>query len=81
MANLNAALSQLREQKKRTQGEIDRLDQAIRVLESLGKGNGRSGMGLMRARPRISAAGRRRIALAQKARWAKVRALREKKAA
>jgi hypothetical protein len=81
MANLNAALSQLREQKKRTQGEVDRLDQAIRVLESLGKGMGRSGMSLMRARPRISAAGRRRIALAQKARWAKVRALREKKAA
>jgi hypothetical protein len=57
--------------------EIKKMEQAITVLESVG-GSSRSprtksGSARTAARGKISAAGRRRIALAQKARWAKVR--------
>jgi hypothetical protein len=69
MGNLNNALQQLREERKQSQLHVERLDQAISVIESL---NG-SGTSRKANQPRrtLSASARRRISLAQKARWAK----------
>ena len=57
----------LKRQRKEAQATVSRLAQAIRVLEKLGS---------RRAGPRkrtISAASRRRMAAAQRKRWAKLR--------
>jgi hypothetical protein len=78
MANLTGALSQLREQRRTAQRQVDKLDEAIAAIEGLVGKSGASG-----ASPRkriLSAAGRRRIALAQKARWAKFKAQQRKAA-
>lgn len=87
MANFRAVLAQLERERSRAQAEVQRLDQAIEVLQGLGRGGRRGGarQGKRRAtrRPRrtMSAAARKRIAAAQKARWAKLRQERLKKAA
>jgi hypothetical protein len=73
MANLQSALQQLREERKQAEQQIETLDRAISALEGIG---GRSS-GLTRngRRPTrvVSAAARRRMAKAQRARWARVR--------
>ncbi len=70
MANLNNALQQLRAEHGRAQLEVERLGQAISAIESLhGSGASRKGNQPKRI---ISAASRRKMALAQKARWAKI---------
>lgn len=77
MPNLNEVVRQLESERSALQGLIKQLDSALQVLEALdgtGRGRGR------RSRPRhISAAARKRIADAQKARWAKWKAARRKK--
>ena len=71
MANLENALQQLRAEHGRAQLEVEKLGQAISAIESLdGSGASRNGNQPKRI---ISAASRRKMALAQKARWAKVR--------
>src|SRR5713226_3370191 len=74
MANLDNALQQLREERGQAQLQIKKLDSAISVLEGL---VGRNSSRVIRnsARPKrvVSAAARRRMAQAQRARWAKVR--------
>lgn len=81
MAKLTLALAQLRDERRRVQRQVETLDEAISVIGKLVGKNGSRGMaGKMRARRRLSAAARKRISLAQKARWAKVR-LQLKKAA
>jgi hypothetical protein len=68
MVNLNAAITQIRNQRSQLASELRRLDEAISVLSELtGSGRGRRG------RRRISAEGRARIAAAQRARWAKAK--------
>ena len=71
MANLNTALQQLRAERKQAQLQVEKFDQAISVIESL------NGPGAVRKSTRptrtVSAASRRRMARAQKARWAKLR--------
>jgi len=69
MASLTNALQQLRATRSRAQSELEKLDQAISVIESL---NG-SGVSRKANQPKriISAASRRKMALAQKARWAR----------
>jgi|SRR5215469_9505032 len=62
MPNLDAVLTQLRQ-------ERDRLNTAITALEGV-----TANSGSRRGSNRISAAGRRRIAIAQRARWAKLKA-------
>src|ERR1039458_868136 len=71
MANLENALQQLREERSRAQIHVEKLDQAISVVESL---NG-SGVSRKSNRPSriVSAVSRRRMAQAQRARWARVR--------
>jgi hypothetical protein len=71
MANLNNALQQLRAEHRRAQLEVEKLGQAISVIESLnGSGASRNGNQPKRT---ISAASRRRMAAGQRARWAAVR--------
>jgi hypothetical protein len=71
MGTLGNALQQLREERKQMQSQVEKLDQAISVIESLnGSGTARQGNQPTRI---ISAASRRKMAQAQKARWAKAR--------
>src|SRR5450432_3956266 len=71
MANLLNALQQLRQERSRAQAEVEKLDEAISVIESL-NGSGVSRRGT-RATRIVSAASRRKMAQAQKARWARRR--------
>ena len=69
MENLSHIVSQLQAQRKQVHAELGRLDAAINALQGL---NTRNGSGAVSARPRhtMSVAARRRIAAAQKKRWA-----------
>jgi hypothetical protein len=71
MSNLENALHELREKRSRARMEIEKLDQIISGIESL------NGTGVLQqpSQPSrvISASSRRKMALAQKARWASVR--------
>ena len=67
MPNLEAVLQQLRQERALTHSELKRLNQAISVLK--GSSTVRPG----RAVRTISADARRRIAEAQRRRWAKVK--------
>jgi hypothetical protein len=77
MKNITQALSRLQEERRKTLQQADRLNEAITALERLTRNSrvttfpGR----VARAKRVLSAAGRRRISLAQKARWAKVRSM------
>jgi len=69
MANLENALQQLRAEQREAQVHVEKLGQAISMIESLnGSGTSRSTNQPKRI---ISAASRRKMALAQKARWAR----------
>jgi hypothetical protein len=81
MLNLATAVQQLKQERARTQKEVEKLDAAIRVLSGLtgtkrGLGRGRAGIGKRRT---MSASARKRIAAAQRARWAKWKAAHPKK--
>jgi hypothetical protein len=71
MSNLENALRELREKRDRAQSEVEKLNQVISGIESL------NGLGVSsKANPstrKVSAASRRKMALAQKARWASLR--------
>jgi hypothetical protein len=71
MSNLGNALQELREKRSRARMEIEKLDQIISGIESL-TGTGALHKSTQPSRM-ISAASRRKMALAQKARWASVR--------
>jgi hypothetical protein len=84
MGNLANALQQLRAERRDAQSHVEKLDKAIVVIESLnGTGTSQkasqptgitSASASLSAPTRvISAASRRKMALAQKARWQKVR--------
>ncbi len=73
MANLTSALEELREERKQAQYQVEKLDSAISVLEDLVGRDGsltRAPAGGSRV---VTTAARRRMAAAQRARWAKVR--------
>ena len=71
MGNLSGALQQLRSERKQVQSRVENLDRAISVIESL-NGSGTFGKANQPTRI-ISAASRRKMARAQKARWQKAR--------
>ncbi len=76
MTNLNAVLRQLESERSALQSQIKQLDSALDVLQGLdraGRGRGRRG-----GSRHMSAAARKRIADAQKARWAKWKAAHKK---
>jgi len=73
MANLDNVLEQLREERGRAQKQLEQLNSAISVLEGLG-GNHSSGSRTSSRTGRVvSAIARRRMATAQRARWARAR--------
>jgi hypothetical protein len=67
MANLAGVVQQLRKERDQAARTVEQLDAALAALDGDSHGR-RTG-----ARRKISAAGRARIAAAQRARWAKVR--------
>ena len=69
MANLENALKQIREEHKHAELRVEKLDEVIRRLVGL-NGSASAGKGARRSRT-MSVSARRRISLAQKARWAK----------
>jgi len=74
MADLDAVLEQLREERKRAEGELRQLGKVIAQLSKVrGSSQASSGSGKGK-KHQLSAAARERIAAAQRARWAKVRA-------
>ena len=71
MGNLGSALQQLRAERTQAEAHVEKLDQAISVIESL-NGSGRFGKPTQPTRV-ISQASRRKMAQAQRGRWAKAR--------
>ncbi|HEY6182075.1 MAG TPA: hypothetical protein VIW67_07510 [Terriglobales bacterium] len=73
MDNLSQIISNLQSENKRLEGELKRVRGAIAVLRKLGGGTKGSVVGF-RVKRQLSAAARKRIAQAQKIRWAKWKA-------
>ena len=72
MPTIKQLVAQLESRKSKAAAEIAKLDQAIAALSNLG---GRATRPVVRRKRRkMSASARRRIAAAQRARWAKYRA-------
>lgn len=72
MPNLGGIVRELKTQRDRAQREVEQLNAALTALGNVGNGNGRLNRGLAaRKRKPMSAAARRKIAAAQRARWAK----------
>jgi|CZKD01.1.fsa_nt_gi hypothetical protein len=70
MKNMSAVVGQLKKEREHTQKQLQRIDQALAALGGSSSNGTRT----------MSAAGRRRISLAQKARWAKARTAKPKHA-
>jgi aconitase A len=64
MNHMNVVVQQLKKEREHTQKQLQRIDEALAALGSSSNG----------ASPTMSAAARRKISLAQKARWAKHKA-------
>jgi hypothetical protein len=77
MSSVNQVVQQLHAQRRRAEHELEKLNLAIRALASI---EGTAGLTklTMRRKPRFSAAARARIAAAQRARWAKIKAAQKK---
>jgi hypothetical protein len=75
MKSIASTIARLRKEHRGVQKQAQQLEEAISVLEKLTRGGGATGRRgtKHRAKRALSAAGRRRISLAQKARWAKIR--------
>jgi hypothetical protein len=75
MADLDAVLEQLRKERKRAVGELRQLEKVIAELSKVTARSLQASYGSgKRTKRQLSAAARERIAAAQRARWAKVRA-------
>jgi hypothetical protein len=64
MKLMSVVVKQLKKEREHTQKQLQRIDEALAALGSSSNGSSRT----------MSAAGRRKISLAQKARWAKHKA-------
>jgi hypothetical protein len=78
MATLDRAVKELQSERSRLQRELERLNAALGALASLNsRGRGRrrtAGRRAVRPQRHMSVGARRRIAAAQRARWAKLKA-------
>jgi hypothetical protein len=74
LQNLKQVLSQLQSHRRTKEQELRNLDMAIRALLSAGGSNGTL---IIRKKPHFSAAAKARIAAAQRARWAKLNAVKK----
>ena len=73
MASLDSVLRQLREEHNQARLQIEKLTQAISAIEGLTGRSSKASANGTRPKRTMSAAARRRIAQAQRARWAKFR--------
>jgi hypothetical protein len=86
MATLERAVKELQSERSRLEKEVERVDAALSALSNLNsrgrRGGRRRAVGKRAVRPQrhMSAAARRRIAAAQRARWAKLKARKQKTA-
>jgi len=79
MQTLSQIVGQLQTQRKQVQSELQRLDAAIAALRGLGTSNGAGKLSVVApVRRKLSAAARKKIATAQRARWAAWRAKKSK---
>jgi hypothetical protein len=78
MLNLTKAIQQLKQERDQARNELDRLDEALTVLGGLAGEKQGSARGRGKRRT-MSVAARKRIAAAQRARWAKWKAAQPKK--
>ena len=67
MTTFKRVMKELHKEKSRIESELGRIDQALNALQRLGKRE-------VKKVRKLSAAARRRIAAAQRLRWAKLRA-------
>ena len=75
MSNLKQVVSHLQSQVRTKRQEIEKLNLAIEALSAVG---GSTGSLINRKKPHFSAAAKARIAAAQRARWAKIKAAQKK---
>jgi len=68
MVNLTAVVRQLRNQRQHAKKQVERIDAALVALSGLSSKRTENG-----GSRKLSAAARRRIAAAQRARWAKIK--------
>ncbi len=74
MANLNEIVKKLRDERNRVAKELSRLNGAIAALGALSAAPAAAAKaGKPKARRKLSAAARKKIADAQRARWAKLK--------
>ena len=73
---VDSVIGELRDEQKRLQGELRRVTVALGAFGKM-HSRGSAKAGPRRKKVIISAAGRKRIAAAQRARWAKVRAAKQ----
>jgi hypothetical protein len=71
---VETVVQQLQQERSRLEKELYRISAALTTFGKVFMQGGKPGRASTRKRRTISAAGRKRIAAAQKARWAKVRA-------
>lgn len=82
MDNLSQIITDLQSENKRLEKELKKVRSAITVLSRLnGKTGRKASVAVLRPRRTLSASARRRIAAAQRARWAKWKAANKAKAA
>jgi hypothetical protein len=80
MPNLSGIVQQLKTQRDRAQKEVERLNAALMALGSFGNRSGRlRQVRTVKKRKPLSAQARKKIAAAQRARWAKWKAARRGK--
>jgi hypothetical protein len=81
MSNLAKVVVQLRKQRAEAEKQVEQLDQALAALGSIDglRSRGRNSRNVGRKGPTMSAAARKRIAAAQRARWARWKAAQKKK--
>ena len=75
---VDTVVNQLRHEKSRLENELHRITAALTAFGKVYVEGKKAGPRTARKRHKISAAGRKRIAAAQKARWAKLRAGKKK---
>jgi hypothetical protein len=81
MVNLSKVVRQLKQERDQTRAKLQQLDTALKILGEVtanGRTQGRAD-GNSRTRRTMSTAARRKIAAAQRARWAKWKAAQKKK--
>ena len=79
MISLGAVVANLRAERDRAQKTVQQIDAALAALNGLGYKGSKTGRRLSGGRRTMSVAARRRIAAAQRARWAKWKAAQKKK--